>query len=217
MGSVHAPPKHVLWPLKMIGYTFRGSILQLCLSNFFPFFNRNQVLKERICFLWSRFFLFTVNPLWNICHPGKQPGSQKSCSLLEKWLKNMNVYPYTLIKLPWCFWKKKPEERCFCSQRETYTHPYQIRYSKVSFSVSVMSFGIEVQLRLGFKDNYMMKCSLHGFEVWIDKSIMSATVWHPEAFHMMRDSDLEAQSFLFLSHTYAYLLINIIWFKLQSL
>ena len=59
--------------------------------------NRDQLLRERICSWWSKFFPLRVDPIFKGLHcPEKQKGNFKSNSPLYKWQKNTEIYPCTL-------------------------------------------------------------------------------------------------------------------------
>ena len=48
--------------MELNGYTFRGSNSAIFI--FASILNGSQLLKERICSTWSKFFLLKVDPLW---------------------------------------------------------------------------------------------------------------------------------------------------------
>ena len=63
----------------------------------------DQLLKERICSLWSKFFSLRVDLiLKDLWCPKKQTGKHKSCSPWYEWQKNMEVFPYTLKHTEGC-------------------------------------------------------------------------------------------------------------------
>ena len=72
-------------------YSNRGSSCAI-----FPLLNGDQLLKERICSLWSKFFPLRVDPiLKRTSFASKQTGCHRSFSPSRKWL--IVVYCHTLI------------------------------------------------------------------------------------------------------------------------
>ena len=65
---------------KVDGYTFRGSnfVIFIVASNI----NWCHLIKERICFHWSKFFHLKVD-LETFRHPGKQTESYENCLSLK--------------------------------------------------------------------------------------------------------------------------------------